>query len=630
MDEPTNPRGANDIPWPEDSGSEQDFGATGVFKALDPASEPPDAKTEPAAGQRAGIGTQVIEGSRPADPFNPPSFMGSRPLVEPTVHKVVLGGGAENSPELLDRMRMASQEKAPTAERPAATPASGQTGGGGFTQLLRTLEVEMPSATAASKSAPAPESRPVAQDSGFTSLLRAMGTEEPVSSPAVSTRISQAVPGAAPEGPKSAPPPPSSVPSPAPSPGGFTELLRAAPDADPMMTYPLGARRPTVPPPAENKPGSFTQLFSSLGESEATPAAPPPSEKTGPPSGSAGAFTRMLSLEPEAAPPASEKPDSSGGSAGSFTRMLSMEPQPDPAEMPRFEVNKPVADPLNFGVIPESSRVPAAGSAPFSPQPFSEPEPAPIAPQTGGVGITRLIQMLDEPSKAPPQREAPPASPTAGAGPGVWTQTFASLSTPSDPPAPAAKAPDWAPPQAPAVAPTYQAPPPVRPAPSFTEPAVNAPPAASGPSEFTRILDASRIRELAMRGGQAAAAENTAAAPPTPQFTPPPAPPPIPSYTVPVAPPAVGIQGGGAMARPPAYPPPVPQAPGMYAPTPHVPQAPGMYVPTPPMPSAPPPPPAKPAPPPAGGLQQLVPILLIVVIVLLLALIVTVIFLMKH
>lgn len=595
MDKPTNPRGPNDIPWPEDSGSEQGFGATGVFKAPDPALEPSDAKTEGAASQGAGTGTQ---GSRRADPFNPPSFIGSKPLAEPTVHKVVLGGGAESSPELLDRMRMASQEKAPTLQRPAATPPAGGKAGGGFTELLRTLEVEIPSATTASKSAPPQEPRPAAQDSGFTSLLRTLGTEESTTPPpAGATKIGLPATGFTPEAPKRAAPAPGSVPGPAPSEDGFTELLRAAPGGDPMTTYPQASRAATVPPPAENKPGTFTQLFGSLGGTEATPSAPPSSEKT----------------------------DASGGRAGSFTRMLSMEPPSAPAEMPRFEESNPIADRLNFGVMPEPERSAAASSAPFSPQAFAEPEPAPIAPPATGVGITRLIQMLDEPSNAPPQRVAPPASPASGGGPGVWTQTFASLSTPNDPPAPAAKAPDWAPPQAPP-APAYPAPPAVRLAPSFTQPAVNAPPAASGPSEFTRILDASRIRELGLRGGQAA----ESAVPPPQQFAAPPAPAPIPSYPVPVAPPAVGIQGGGAMARPPAYPPPIPQAPGMYVPTQQVPQAPGMYVPTPPMPSASPAPPAKPAPPAAGGLQQLVPILLIVVIVLLVVLIVTVIFLMKH
>ena len=589
MDKPTNPQGPNDIPGPADFGSDQDFGATGVFKAV----EPSDAKTEPATSQGARTGAPA---SRPPDPFNPPTFMGSRPLAEPVVHKVVLGGGAESSPELLDRIRMASQERAAAVEKPVGAPHSGGKPGGGFTELLRTLEVEMPSATAAAKVAPAPEPRPAAQDSGFTSLLRTLGAEEPaVTAPAQPTKIAQAATVFTQEEPRRVPPGPSQapgpVPDPAPSAGGFTELLRAAPGADPMMTYPLGARAATAPPPAENKPGSFTQLFGALGGSETPPSARLPSEPVSSP----------------------------GGDAGSFTRMLSIEPPAVQAEMPRFEGNRPAADRLNYGLAPEPGQPAGASSAPFSPQPFSEPEPAPIAPQSGGVGITRLIQMLDEPSKAPmPPREAPPVSPSPGTGPGVWTQTFASLSTPSDPPAPAAKAPDWAAPPAAA----YPASPEARPAPSFTEAAVSAPPAASGPSEFTRILDASRMRELGMRGGQAAGAESAV---PSPQFSPS-----LPAAVPPVAPPAAGMQGGGAMARPAVYPPPVPQAPGIYAPTPQVPQAPGMYVPAPAVPSAPAAPPPKPAQPAAGGLQQLVPILLIVVIVLLIVLIVTVVFLMKH
>jgi hypothetical protein len=619
MDKPTDPRGPNDIPGPEGSGSEQDFGATGVFKAV----QPSGATTELAAGQGAAAGTQ---GRRPADPFNPPSFMGSRPLAEPVVHKVVLGGGAESSPELLDRIRLASQEKASTPERPAAAPSSGGKPGGGFTELLRTLEVEMPSATAASKGAPPPEPKPAAQDSGFTSLLRTLGAQEP----AAPAKIGQAAPASAPQDLGRVAPAPRPSPGPAQNSGGFTELLRTAPGADPVMTYPLGSRPATAPPPAENKPGTFTQLFGTLGGSEVSPSAPPPGEKTDSAGASAGSFTRMLSIEPPVAPPPSERADSSGGGAGSFTRMLSLEPPAEPAEMPRFEQSKPIADRLNYGLAPEPGRPAAASSSAFSPQPLSEPEPAPIAPQSGGVGITRLIQMLDEPSKAPiPQSEAPPRPPAAG--PGVWTQTFASLSPPNDPPEAAAKAPDWAPPHAPPTATAYPVPPAAHRAPTFSEPAMNAPPAASGPSEFTRILDASRMREMAMRGGQAAGAEGAVPAPPPPQSSAPPPPPPMPSYPVPVTPPSVGMQSGGGIPRPAVYPPSVPQAPGMYAPTPQIPQAPGMYVPTPPMPSAPPAQPPKPAPPPAaGGLQQMVPILLVVVIVLLVVLIVTVFFLMKH
>jgi len=377
---------------------------------------------------------------------------------------------------------------------------------------------------------------------------------------------------------------------------------------------PITPLRDSAAPPRESKPGSFTQMFGSLGAAEAPAPIPAGSDM--------------------------DRRDSSGASAGSFTRMLSLEPQAAPAELPPLLEQKPVSDRLNFGLTPESGKPAAASGDPFAAQPFAEPQPAPTPPQAGGVGITQLIRMLDDPSsKAPIQRrdEAPLTSPQ-GAGAGAWTQTYASLG--EEPAAAKSKAPDWAPPQTLAPSLGFKAAPEVYAQSNLREPAMNAPvppSGASGPSEFTRILDASRIREQAMKGDQAAAAESAAGAPPPPQRMapplPPPPPPPMPNYSVPVAPPAVGMHGGGGVPRPAVYPPSVPHAPAMYAPTPHVPQAPGMYVPPPPMPAVPqaPPPPKAAAPqPPANKMQQLIPILLVVVIVLLVVLIVTVIFLMKH
>ena len=132
------------------------------------------------------------------------------------------------------------------------------------------------------------------------------------------------------------------------------------------------------------------------------------------------------------------------------------------------------------------------------------PAPSPAA----GVGITRLIRMLDEPGTQPPPIEAAPAP--RSAEPGIWTQTFATLNTPEQPPAP--KAPEWAPP-----------PPPVAPRPAFRRKLRRATPSA-GPSEFTRILDASRMRELAMKGGQPPSAPPPPQAPPPRSFAPTPRP----------------------------------------------------------------------------------------------------------
>jgi hypothetical protein len=610
MDKPTVPTGPNASPRPEESGSEQDFGATGVFQAVNI----PEAVVEPLPGFGAD---PDVQGNRAPGGVTQQPMLGAKDLAEPVVHRVGLGGAAAmNSPELLDRIRMASAETSLNLEK-APAAGSGGKGSGGFTELLRTLEDDLPTPVVASKGKPAVETPRAAENSGFTSLLRTLSSPPPTAPSAEEPmRIGQPATGFIPEEPRKVPA--------ASSPSGFTELLRATPGGDPVMSgsqmhpagraeVPVASTGGGVPAPFENKPGAFTQLFSSLGVAEANPTAPTASNL--------------------------ETGDSSRGSGGSFTRMLSLEPQSAPAEIPSYEESKPAAGNLNYGLTPGlggAERPTAESRDPFSSQPFPEAQPIQSTPAASGVGITRLIQMLDEPSKAPAsRREEMPASPQPGVGPGAWTQTFASLATPNDPPAPAAKTPDWAPKQtAPALS-GYTPPPEVRPPSSLREPSMN-PPAApvgtSGPSEFTRILDASRIREQAMRGEQVPVADIPAPAPPPRSFAAAPPPMPIPSYPVSVSPPAIGMHGGGGMPRPVVYPPQMPQAPGMYVPTPTAPQPPGMYIPTPTMPPAPQAPPAKPGQPAAGagGLQQLVPVLLVVVIVLLVVLIVTVIFLMKH
>ncbi len=180
----------------------------------------------------------------------------------------------------------------------------------------------------------------------------------------------------------------------------------------------LPAERPgRFRPPLENKPGTFTQLFGTFGDAGTSPPAPPPMDRgTG---------------------------DSSRGSAGSFTRMLSLEQQSTPAEPAYREERKPSAGSLDYES--DSANGEAGGGEPRSifslaaagAQPFQSTPPA------GGAGITRLIQMLDDPSKTPaPRAEVAPVSPPGGAEPGVWTQTFASLATPNEPSAPTAKAPE--------------------------------------------------------------------------------------------------------------------------------------------------------------------------------------------
>jgi len=624
MEKPTTPAGPNATPQPEDSASEQNFGATGVFGVVRPPelAKPPEPVKKPEPARNPEPFREVVppiqsyrvpEAAKPApapvQPTLPP---------EPVVHKVVFGGGAAaSSPDLLTRMRMATAEKNPVQAQPApaqpvpavpAPPTAGATGG--FTQLLRTLEIDRSSPAAP---APTPPAQSPLKEKGLTGLFETHSTPAPAEPPAQRSQ------------PAHAPTP--AVPPAVPDSGGFTEFFRAmpagAPDSGPAQTPQgqAGWPPPAPPAPAANKPGTFTQLFSTLDSAAAPsrheavadwPAPPAPAPAANKP----GSFTQLFStLDGAASPPPPEPVDRGGSSPGSFTRMFSTEQQQTPAAppyspAPYYEERKPASGSIDYGTTPQNARRVESSRDPFAPAPLPEPS-LQSAPPAGSVGITRLIRILDDPGTAPPPIPAAPVPPPRGAEPGIWTQTLASQVEPEKATAPAANAPAWTPPP----------PPPAAPAP----PAVNygAPSAApaTGPSEFTRILDASRMREMAMRGGQAPAVPAAPPAPPPQQSFALPAAPPMPSYQPPAPPPVGGMPGYGG------YTPPAPQPPAYpmnYAP-------PAMAAPVPPPMRAPAPPTPAPPPQPAGGkLQQMVPILLIVAIVLLVVLIVTVIFVMKH
>jgi len=625
MDKPAAPGGPDPLQplWPEESGSESQFGATGVFGQVKPsAPEPPKAL----APRPAVPVSPAVEVTRPIPALGPKS------LAEPVVHKVVLGGGAsEVSEELLDRIRLVAAQRAAAAEKaaaaqPAAPAAPGKPAGGtgnaGFTELLRTLSGDTP-APPVPRVAPAPEPPRPAQDSGFTSLLRTLETPgvsapppRPPSTPESPLKKTQPFVPAIPNEPRQGPS--------APTPGGFTELLRATPPGAPEFAVPQSplsvfSQSPVAPAPAgstpvpvENKPGAFTELFSAFGGASASPSVSPPA-----PLGAGS---------------------SSPGSAGSFTRMLSMEEQLAPSRPSFEEERKPIVEGLNYGITPGVAGTPGppANRDPFAPAPLQPVAPQ-GPPQEGGVGITRLIRMLDEPSRPPESRiENLPSNAPQAAEPGVWTRTFGAL---GESPAATPKAPEWTPPPSP------PAPPVAREgySPSaYNHPSMNPPGSpgpAAGPSEFTRILDASRMREMAMKGGQFAGAEIPGQAPPPASFAPPLPPVPPPSFQMPPAPPPPAMPGYGAMPQPGGFaPPPPPPMPAYQMPPPNVgampppggmPQAPGMYAP-PPMPAAPPIPAVKPPEAGMGGLQKYVPLLLVLIIVLLVGLLVTVIFLMKH
>src|ERR1035441_7174324 len=318
MDKPTKPEEAKASPRPEESGGDQGVGATGVFQVV----KAPDA----AAGPAAGSGLESYFPEYRAPEAQKPAPPAPKPLAEPMVPKAVFGAGAESSPELLDRMRQASAERPPLAEKAPAAGSSGA-GSGGFTELLRTLGSDSPSPAPPAREMPPPQ-RP-AQPSGFTSLLQTLNAP------------------AAPPAARSIPAEPRQAPATSGS-GGFTELLRTTTGGDagsnaPAMPGPGPAEAPffaggagTIPAPAESKPGTFTQLFGAVGGEVSAPA--PPARDRGP-------------------------ADSSAGGPGSFTRMLSLEPQP-PAREPDFqEERKPLPGSVNYGITPGMPGPAAASSA---------------------------------------------------------------------------------------------------------------------------------------------------------------------------------------------------------------------------------------------------------------------------
>src|ERR1700683_1391113 len=89
MDKSTTPDGPNasNSPWPEDSGSGQDFGATGIFGTV---------KTpEPMKGQAADSGAEPdVQSNWAPEAAKPQPAPAAKALAEPVVHKVVFGGGA--------------------------------------------------------------------------------------------------------------------------------------------------------------------------------------------------------------------------------------------------------------------------------------------------------------------------------------------------------------------------------------------------------------------------------------------------------------------------------------------------------------------------------------------------------
>jgi hypothetical protein len=231
--------------------------------------------------------------------------------------------------------------------------------------------------------------------------------------------------------------------------------------------------------------------------------------------------------------------------------------------------------------------------------------------------------MLDEQARPQEQRiEDVPAKVQPASGPGPLTSLYDSVASQSNRNASAPRTADQQP-----AAPR--------------DPAFNssAPPAGgAGPSEFTRIFNASRMREADLKGKQPAQAESAARTQPPP---PPPQAPqsvPMPGFAIPPMP----LAGIGPGEMPQVYGAPGVQTPmmpggqanrgsaGMPGQMGMMPMQPAVFAPPPVLPSIPQPSPAPAGQPGTGKMQKYVPLMLMVIIFLLIGLLVTVIFLMKH
>ncbi len=379
--------------------------------------------------------------------------------------------------------------------------------------------------------------------------------------------------------------------------GSFTQMFER-PDtrASESVSVPATATTPVGAEDAPGRPGSFTQIFQTFGET--APEQPkqvvrPTVDKTSEaePGRGHGSFTQMFQTLER---PAEASTKSEEQKPGSFTQLFStvagLPPEPVPAPANVYE------RPFTAGV-PDSAEPYQDHRPAFSPMESASMGRPPVGNTPAQGGITQLLQRLDQPSQAPqpfvPSAYPLPAAKATAPQPGSFTGVYEGLGMPVTPPA--------------------------TPIPSAAVPI----PSATGPSEFTRIQNASALREGTLRDGASAegaasagAAETSAAgsgrvalpgglqAMPHASFS---------AQTLPQASVsglggahgAVSAAGGG-------------QASLSGPSVPHVPAMPQMKLPQ-----------ASKAATPAAGVQKYLPLLLILVIFLLLAVLVAVVFFIK-
>lgn len=666
--------GAAQLP---DLDSGQSFGATGIFAAAS------ESEVSKGSSKSIEIRPEPEQAQKP-DAANKLPAMGSAALAEPVVHRVVLAHGNDApSDDLIDRIRSSAAErepdqaKAPVIGTQRGGPATGNAASGagagnvGFTQILRSMGLESETTQASAK--PATRMTPPGSSSGdgFTAMISSFtslaGTTQAGSGPAADQHSGAGV-APAPEVSE----PRSGVSQNQDQPGftkqfsgavGGSRTFRAVPEqsaaAPPVAPSPAPRANASAPP--DRQPGEFTRLFNSMGGADSG-ASEPQASRTMPsaaPMGEPGAFTSLFNSLGTPASGASEPQASRGtpsaapaAEPGAFTRMFSSAAPSAPSGSEFREDYKPSTD---KGSLDLSQLAAGQLTSIHDPMAGKETEEMPFAPTTPSGprdSVTQLLRRLDSPGAKPDplpeaRREPEPVTPAATGGSGGLTAMFASLDQPGDfggkLGAPAGRS-TQQPPQ------NADRPPAGTASSSATGisqravPSAPPPPATSGPSEFTRILDASRIREMGLHGNQGAGASpapnvqaQVPAAPAAsgaPQMQ-------MPNYAPSALPHMGAVPGMATGGQPGGYPP--AQAPHMAgypvsagghagavpATGGGIPHVPGVHVPT---VAAPAVPKAPAMTPPAGGmgkLQQYVPLLLMLIIFLLVGLLVTVVFLMK-
>jgi hypothetical protein len=606
--------------WHKDKGPAADLGATGVFAA------------EPSIEAEPGPVTEPVRDGGEAPQFHPPGVR--ERLQEPIVHKVVLGGGSATAPiDILGPLRTSSTatESAPGSDvaTPQRVPGVGAYGSlptlgptptsgpqpsqlsEGFTQLLRTLSGESSPASAAEQPAAvqrtvvSSDSRVADMGSGFTSLLRSLNPDD--------------------KGKKRLDPPdPSRTPS-SEGAGGFTALLQGLSETrpkpgelqlhpkphyeDPLPALPgvPGLADPlTAPTPASGQatPGAFTQLFSALTpEATNSPVAVPAVTNPG------AANVPMTFTEHS---PMSRSSDEQT----SFTRLLSTVGESSYAPSPYSDERQSVLNDIPSRRNPAredpwgSNELHAGITDWSSTAPRQQPESS-----TGSGGLTQLLRTLDQESEAPKEYApltAQPEQPQVG----TFTGLHRLLDGPAEE-APPAPYPSNLPSLQPSATESHQSPLTGR---SFAEPAppsAAAPNPTAEPSEYTRIVNMSHLREMqrpGVTGGMPEPSQiNTAAvAQPLSSQSPGALTPALSNLQWP--PQVLPAQPSG---QPLQYsPPPIPLQHSAIASTPSMPTpAPQSMTATPPA---------------MGKMHQYLPLLLIIIIFLLGVILVTLIFLLKH